>query len=111
MELYEGDGDDLDENEVNNSDQDSENDETDKKYDPPIDTEVLEVPESPLSDNQYLKLVKELFLKIEDIKSRCSKLLVAMPLKIEGQLKTIARVCVCVVSIVRRGFDTQKKNS
>ena len=92
MKLYEGDGDDLEENEVNNSDQDSENDETDKQYDLlPIDTEVLEVPESPLSDNQDLKLVKELFLKIEDIKSQCSNSLLPCFLKIEGQLKTLTK--------------------
>ena len=49
MELYEGDDDDLEENEVNNSDIDGENDGTDRQYDlPPIYTEVLKVPENSL---------------------------------------------------------------
>ena len=52
MELYKDDGNDLEEKEVN-SDQDSENDEPTSNM-PPIDMEVLEVPESPLSDKNLL---------------------------------------------------------
>ena len=77
MELYDGDGDDLDEDmeESNGSNEESNNENPEEQNDqPPTETEVpvASLRENPLIGNRDLKLVRELFQKIEDVKLHCS---------------------------------------